>query len=161
MRELQDIVMCLLDRDGTARDVNFESPTWEGLGDLMEFLEGGFEGVSCVDGEGRDWQGPLHACPGVLLQKDGVALLDFHGGKGLVQELQVFVCLEDDGSPFVELTFAPEVVAATSSLRDDFIEWVEEMQARLRSRRSFVRYENASWRFGDTGAHSGVFLVTG
>jgi len=86
--------------------------------------------------------------------------LIFNAGVGLIRNLQVFICSEEDGSPFVELTFFPDDVVPGPFLRRNFIGWAQRMQTHLRARRYFARYENASWRFGDTGAQSGVFLVS-
>jgi hypothetical protein len=79
---------------------------------------------------------------------------------GPLQNLQVFICSEEDGSPFVELTFFPDDVESGPFLRRDFIAWARQMQTHLGARRYYARYENASWRLGDTGPQSGVFLVS-
>ena len=84
----------------------------------------------------------------------------FKLGAGPITNLQAFVCSAEDGSPFVELTFFPEDVRQTPSLRSEFIAWADNLKSRLRARRYYARYENASWRFGDIGANSGVFLVS-
>jgi hypothetical protein len=60
----------------------------------------------------------------------------------------------------VELTFFPDDVIPGPFLRRNFIEWAQQMQTHLGARRYYTRYENASWQFGDTGAQSGVFLVS-
>lgn len=52
MRELHDIVASLLDRDGSCRDLNFETPTWTGVRDLIGSLESPFGEVSGTDQEG-------------------------------------------------------------------------------------------------------------
>jgi hypothetical protein len=85
--------------------------------------------------------------------------LRFEGGGKLVKNLQVFVGSEEDGSPFVELTFSPEDVEPTTVLREEFIAWAQQMREQLGARRYYARYGDASWQFGDTGPQSGVFLV--
>jgi len=43
--------------------------------------------------------------------------LIFNAGVGLIRNLQVFICSEEDGSPFVELTFFPDDVEPGPFLR--------------------------------------------
>jgi hypothetical protein len=84
--------------------------------------------------------------------------LVFDQGIGPIKRLQVFIGREDDGSPFVELTFFPEDVQRSEGLRHEFITWMTRLRRLLRARRGFARYENGSWSMGDIGPTSGVFL---
>jgi hypothetical protein len=161
MIELHDIVTSLLEwDDGSCRDLNFEAPTWAGVDALLASLEGASEEVGGTDQNGECLLPPFRLSALAVTQKHMSAHLFFKIGTGLIKNLQVFVCSEEDASPFVELTFFPEDVEQTSSLRSDFIAWVQQMQLRLGARRYYARYENASWQFGDIGAQSGVFLVS-
>ena len=166
MRELGDIeAALLLNEDATSRSLNFDSPTWAGVEDLLDSLEVSFGDVSGyvlppeADQEGHAIGPPLGDAVVTGVQSAGEqAFLDFRGGNGLVKSLQLDVWAEDDGSPFVELTlFPPEDLEPTPSLRDDFIAWVHELQTCLRARRCYARYECASWKLGDT---FGVFFVS-
>jgi hypothetical protein len=159
-RELHDIIESLLDKDGSCRDLNFEAPTWAGVKDLLDCLEGTFGEVSGTDQEGQAIAAPLRGAVFAESQNRGYVHLIFHAGTGIVKNLQVFISSEDDGTPFVELTFFPDDIEPTQCLRSDFIAWAHQMQMRLRARRYYARYENISWQFGDTGAESGVFLVS-
>ena len=159
MKELHDIAASLINADGSCRDINFEAPTWEGVEDLMANLIGSYGNASATDGEGRT----VATLPNALLEtaRDiGSVHLILREGSGLIKFLQVFVFSEEDGAPFVELTFFPDDVERTPTLRGDFIEWANTMRARLGARRYYARYEDVSWQFGDTGANSGVFLVS-
>lgn len=160
MRELHDIVTSLLDRDGSCRDLNFEAPTWAGVEQLLALLEASFGEVSGTDQEGKGLEPPFRQSAFAVAHKRGHAHLLLKGGAGLIKNLQVFVCSEEGGSPFVELTFFPGDVEPTASLRTDFISWAAQMQSLLEARRYYARYENALWQFGDIGAQSGVFLVS-
>lgn len=159
MKELHDIATSLLDADGSCRDINFEAPTWEGVEDLMGSLVGSYKNASATDREGRT----IATLPRALLEAardSGSVHLILKEGDGPIKFLQVFVFSEEDGAPFVELTFFPADIERTPTLRDEFIEWAEAARARLGALRYYARYENASWEFGDTGANSGVFLVS-
>ena len=160
LRELSDIVTSLLDRDGSCRDLNFEGPTWAGVKDLLDSLESAFGEVSGTDQEGKVLTAPFRDFVLAVAENRGYLHLIFNVGAGLIRNLQVFICSEEDGSPFVELTFFPDDVESGPFLRRDFIAWARQMQTHLGARRYYARYENASWRLGDTGPQSGVFLVS-
>jgi hypothetical protein len=160
VREFSDIVTSLLDRDGACRDLNFEGPTWAGVRDLLDSLESAFEEVSGADQDGNVLTAPFRESVLAVAENRGYLHLIFNARAGLIRNLQVFICSEEYGSPFVELTFFPDDVEPGPFLRRNFIEWAQQMQMRLGARRYYARYENASWQFGDTGAQSGVFLVS-
>lgn len=159
MTDLHDIATSLLDRDGSCRDVNFEHPVWCGVDDMIRRLRSTFKKIKVFDSGGNTIN---ELAPGSVFSaaKNGFVQLVLEEGSDLIANLQVFVALEDDGTPFVELTFFPEDVKATSNLKRDFITWADEIRRLLRADRYFARYENASWEFGDLGPTSGVFLVS-
>jgi hypothetical protein len=158
--ELHDIVTSLLDKDGSCRDLNFQSPTWAGVEDLIGSLEGSFESVSGTDHQGRAITGSLPVSVLAAAQNGGHAHLVLEGGRGPIKNMQLFVSSEEDRVPFVEVTFFPADVEPATSLRHDFIKWADLIRTLIRARRYYARYENASWQFGDTGPLSGVFLVS-
>jgi len=157
MQELHDIVSSLLDRDGTCRDLNFENPTWSGVDTLLQKLASSFRMAAASDSEGET----ICSLGGVaaVVRKGRCVIADLDNGSGLIQRLQVFLVSNEDGTPFVEISFFPDDIARTQRLRQDFLEWARGMRDALCARRYYARYENASWRFGDTGPSSGVFLV--
>lgn len=160
MRELRDLVTSLLDADGSCRDVNFEEPTWKGVADLVDLLRVPFGTCAASDPEGQRLPEPLRdSVVKAATRCDGYVQVHLRDGKGLFKEVQLWVCVEDDKSPFVEIQFFPEDVARTATLRDDFLRWADRARSTLQASRFYARYENASWQFGDTSSHSGVFLV--
>jgi hypothetical protein len=108
-----------------------------------------FQNCSASDQEGREFTRPLAASVSKSARDGGFIHLVFGRGPGIIKRLQVFVSGNNDGSPFVELTFFPDDVELTQELRRDFIEWANAMQRHFRARRYFARHENASWQFGD------------
>ena len=158
MKELHDVTKSLLDSDGSCRDLNFEGPTWEGVGNLMATLHTIFQCVSITDHEGRTIAIPASAP--VAIPDVGHIHVVLDEGTDLLRRLKVFVGREDDGSPFVELTFFPDDLVRGLEVKSRFMKWADDIRALLQARRYYARYENASWRFGDTGAKSGVFLVS-
>lgn len=161
MRELLDLATSLLDRDGgSCRDLNFEEPTWAGVENMLVALETLAATIEGTDHIGDTLHSPFRESAVVAARKCGYAHLLISQKATVVTAFQVFISCEEDGSPFVEVTFFPQDVAPTPSLRGDFIAWAQQFQSWLGARRYYARYENASWRFGDTGSHSGVFLIS-
>ena len=150
----------LLDVDGSCRDVTFEAPTWTGVQQLLSELQESFETVTATGSDGRTVLGPLSTDVVAMAQRRGSVRIVLNNGRGPVRHLQAFVSSDDGESPFVELTFFPDDLKRAESLGRDFIAWVSSMQVLLQARRYYVRYENASWQFGDIGPQSGVFLVS-
>lgn len=165
MKELPEanilnIEAALLDTDGSCRDVNFENPTWCGVTKLIRSLEQLFENRSAWDGSENLLNEPHSETIVTTAQTGKSIILGYSNGTTVVAELQIFVCSEEDGSPFIELTFFPQDILRSENLGRSFINWIDEMQLLLRSHRAYCRYENASWRFGEVGSNSGVFYVS-
>jgi len=158
LNEIGDIVASLLDDDGSCRDLNFDEPTWEGVGAMISQFSRSFSSGVVRDDSGEPASRSYPDSMAVLLDGGGAAVLESGGPP--IHRIQVYIFVEEDGSPYVELTFSPEDVAVTPSLRTDFIDWAEGVRVALRARRYYARYENVSWDFGDIGPASGVFLVS-
>jgi len=158
MKEIHDIATSLLDVDGSCRDLNFENPTWPGVDAMLKALASTFEIESVTDADGADVSGPPSKGIRTLVPSGGRALMK---NGAFVKQLQIFVFREDDGRPFVELTFFPQDVVQSDDVRGDFLEWADRLARHLGALRFYARYENASWQFGDSGPQSGVFAVSG
>ncbi|MDU8927515.1 hypothetical protein RXV86_08980 [Alisedimentitalea sp. MJ-SS2] len=150
----------MLDQDGSARDINFQAPTWEGVDRFFRRVEGCFRDICVSDGNGTDLPNPNWQRMKQAVTQTGVVRGLFKGSQTLPRNMQAFVFKQGDGSPFLELTFFPEDFANTDDLARSFLTWIEEAKTCLQAERYFCRYENASWTFGDTGRYSGVFLVS-
>lgn len=152
----------LLDQDGSCRDLDFESPGWDGVEALVTRLRSDFAdtavGATSADTERHCIDDPDEALS--VVRRGGSAQLLFNGGQGLVAHLQLWVSDDGAGDLFVELTFFPGDVARSPSLGRLFREWADGIRILLEARRVYARYENASWTFGDTGPDSGVFMVS-
>ena len=149
--------------DGLCRDVNFEGGDWVGVSRLLAWFQGAYPVVQGHDHEGADVVALLSASAEELrVALHGQGYLHYHGSQasGLIKDIQVFVGPEEDGSPFVEITFFPEYIDKQQYTTDGFVALVDHWRSLLRAVRFFVRYENASWELGDTGAHSGVIFTS-
>jgi hypothetical protein len=160
VKELGDLATSLLDRDGSCRDVSFEGGSWLGVDAVLRSLKESFRNASATDQEGDAILEPFPAALISVTQCGGHAHVILGEGSGLLRQLQIWVWCETDGSPFVEITFFPDDVRPGSNLKHEFLLWANDLQVRLGAQRYYVRYENASWAFGNTQQGSGVFLVS-
>ncbi|NSX53260.1 hypothetical protein [Parasulfitobacter algicola] len=161
MDRLSEIETSILDDDdGSCRDVNFLQPTWDGVEEFIKRSEKLFREYSSADGEGNSLLEPYWKSVKASVQKTGYVHLSYANSFEIINNVQIFVCSEDDGSPFIELTFFPEDVAVVSNLETVFIGWVGAAKFTLQASEYFCRYENASWTIGDISPGSGVFLAS-
>ena len=160
MEELRDIVESLLDDDGSCRDVNFENPTWKGVEDLITDLEHSYTHASKQIVAADHPECTPVTIESVKFRDDRSFLMELEGGAGPIRSLSLFVARETDGTPFVELTFFPDEIEQSDDLRREFIEWAERMCVRLQATRLYARYGGVSWKLGDIGKESGVFLIS-
>lgn len=160
MNELHDVITALTDADGSCRDINFDTPTWEGVDALLSYLNTSYQTAAGSDSEGRPLYDQNPQVISAAVRDSGAVHIVYEGGANLINHLQLLVYREPDGSPFVELTFFPQDVCQTPNLRSEFITWADQLHACVGASRYYARYEDAPWRFGDVSATSGVFLVS-
>ncbi|MEP7287146.1 MAG: hypothetical protein ABI947_15435 [Chloroflexota bacterium] len=163
MISIQEIEQSLLDIDGSCRDINFEAPTWKGTVDLLRWFCKNYVIFSADTAEGTDLKTYFAECENFELSiplPEEYIHLSGANSQALIAGLQVYVGNEEDGTPFVELTFFPETLNATFSGMA-FVHLVEELRQMLQSSRYYVRRENASWKFGSSGIGSGVIFQSG
>ena len=160
MNELLSIETALLDDDGSCRDVNFSEPTWIGVTQLVKGLGQNFRERRAHNDDGHPLTESHWRKVKSSVLETGSVHLDYRDSLGVLINLQIWIASEEDGSPFIELTFFPEDLAEMDRLGENFIAWVDAARATLQANRYFCRYENASWRFGDTSQQSGVFFAS-
>ena len=138
-------------------DVNFKTPDWKGVARFFELIEMSFDIVSASDCNGNEVGKPFakHASKVGL---NNFVLVECWDGKDLVTRLQIFLEVEEDGSPFIELTFFPGGIAQNDNFRQRFVDWIDRIGSALRAETIFVRHENGAWDFGDTSRYSGVLI---
>lgn len=152
----------LLDVDGSCRDINFDRATWPGVRSLIDQSREEFENVrvGCTSHDSDEEQiADVNAALSLVERSGGYCQILFDGGSNVLRHLQVFASSAPGESLFVELTFFPQDVLPRPSPQGPFVAWVDAASNILGATRYFVRYENASWKFGDLSPHAGVFLV--
>ena len=152
----------LLDVDGSCRDMNFDRATWHGVRSLIRQVAADFEdmrvGSTSLDSPGVQ-VADVNVAVDLVEQNGGFLQILLNGGTNIVRHLQVFASAVPEGPPWVELSFFPEDVLPKPSPEGPFIGWADAVSNTLGASRYFVRYENASWTFGDLTPTAGVFLV--
>ncbi|MFT7618746.1 MAG: hypothetical protein ACI97A_002393 [Planctomycetota bacterium] len=156
--EFHDLVTALLDDYGSCTDLNFENATRRGVIEFVKFLGESFKSGSLCDYEGNQVT-DIHAVLKTLIEEGGHAFLE--GGQSPLKRIQVdvFYDPEVDRLAEVELSFFPEDFFEIDTLRDEFLAWLQLVQRKLQSPKSYLRFEDGSWTFGDTSRDSGVILV--
>lgn len=156
------IDVALLDVDGSCRDINFDRATWLGIRSLIDQVRGEFGdvrlGSTSLDTD-EVQVADLNVALDTVERQGGHLQILFNSGVNIVRHLQVFASAAPQEPPFVELSFFPEDVLPRPNPGPPFVSWADAVSNTLGATRYFVRYENASWTFGDVTPHSGVFLV--
>lgn len=159
MSWLKAVENALLDyEEGLGREVNFVSPTWNGVAQFLKNLERQFKVLPAFDADGNSLKAPLWETATSSARGSDVIILRYEGGVEIITDILVSIWREDEGSPSVEITFFPNDVLRSVDLGEKFIAWIEEMQKHLQACGYFCRYENVSWRFGDAAPGTGVFF---
>lgn len=156
----EDLAAQLLDCDGSCRDINFDRLDWHGAVAMVESLLSESSNPTATDGDGRSLDMADIGAAGICrcAQNTSSCHLMLTDVAQLFHSLQVFVCPDDDGSPFVELSFFPDDVLPTFTSQT-LIDKVIQLATVGHANDFFVRYENASWEFGTTGEGTGVITT--
>ena len=72
--------------------------------------------------------------------------------------IQLFFYWKDKSNIFVELTFFPQSINEQNYSLENFMVWLKPILVSLNTSTYYVRYENASWVYGDTSQSSGVIF---
>ena len=152
----------LLDVDGSCRDMNFDRATWPGVRSLIDRARREFGDVRVgFTSHGTDevQVADVEVALDLVEQRGGCVQLLLNHGSSVLRHLQIFASSAPGEPLFVELSFFPQDVLPQVDPHVPFGAWADSVSNVLGATRYFVRYENASWTFGDVGAGSGVFLV--
>ncbi|MEC9343195.1 MAG: hypothetical protein VYD64_05040 [Pseudomonadota bacterium] len=159
MNSIGEVDTAILKWDGACRDINFLHPTWSGVRSFVRHMETAFRQRRSCDDNGTELTEPHWRNFPAAVQNAGTVLLVYSASLEVLTNIQIFIVSEDNGEPFVELTFFPDNVARSDDVGREFVEWVKHAGTMLEARRLFCRYENAAWEMGDTSEDSGVFFV--
>lgn len=154
MLELGEIASAVLDADGTTRDVTFTPVAASRLQAFLRTSLGVYQIVEAHDGEGRDVAPLLRAYSfGKLFSTSrGFAHAVVQASEQLIPVLRLFIDWPEDENRYaLELSFLPSDLDVQSFYIRDFVALIESWRSVLDAEDYFVRYENASWEWYDSG----------
>ena len=143
--------------DGSCRDITFPGLSAEGASGLLGFFGTSFKLEEASDMEGETL-GFAEARHYVETAASGM-LHTFWRSSGLISHLQLFFSWENREF-FAEITFFPQDVTREQFSLDRFFQFLEPIVRATNTEELYVRYENVSWRTGDTSKTSGVIFST-
>ena len=147
----------IIDVDGSCRDINFPDVGRSEAISLLNLMK-----VSCDLRNASDSGGNELSADGVterLSTSESETIVSYWTCQGLISQVQVFFYWNNHKSIFVELTFFPQDVDSRVYSLEKFFNWLKPILVSLNTSTYFVRYENASWKYGDTSETSGVIFT--
>lgn len=146
----------VVDIDGSCRDINFPDVGRSEATSLVNQLNISFELKNANDSEGTEISSKEIIERVSTSDKETISSCWLC--QGLVSQVQVFLSWTNDSKIFIEITFFPQDVDSKIYTLEAFLEWLNPFLVSLNTSEYFVRYENASWNYGDTSETSGVIF---
>ncbi|MCW9027130.1 MAG: hypothetical protein OQJ77_07410 [Thiovulaceae bacterium] len=156
MRKYMEIEKQVIDIDGSCRDINFPDVGKSEAISLLNLLKMSCELKSANDSEGAEISSK--ELMEHVSSSDKETISSYWLCQGLVSQVQVFLSWTNDSKIFIEITFFPQDVDSKTYTLEAFLEWLKPFLVSLNTSDYFVRYENASWNYGDTSEKSGVIF---
>ncbi len=157
-----EIYKLITDNDGSCRDINFEGVKWHGIESYIKKLSDTYSDVKI-----QVWKPDEEAievdCKDFInniLETGTSAQIYAEDINNIIQQLQIYIFTENNGQPFLELTFFPQDINLSADEMEKFLNLVKDWSDTFKATQFFVRYENASWKFGDTSKYSGVIYTS-
>lgn len=157
IRDIQQIESDISTRDGSCRDINIEDISFERTRRVLDCLNDIYQLKSAVNSEGEDITSCVNSgtVDGEFGKKKNSIHSVFHNEEALITNMQVLLAWNDSKKVFVEFTFFPEDVCNRFSF-NEFVNFISPFITASGSKEYFVRYENASWEYGDISLQGGV-----
>ena len=156
MKDHRDWEASLRNQDGSCRDINLsEHLSAEASLALIEVLAAEWTLASATDQDG------LVISKSDISSRVGIgtgALTTIWNGGSLLDHLRCFLHWDHTDGVFCELTFFPEDVIGNDLFFKRFIDFLRLVLSATEQTEYYVRYENGSWRHGDTTPASGVIF---
>lgn len=156
MRDLPLLERDLKDRDGSCRDINLsERISRNSALKLLDAIASEWSLRSATDSQGNslsttDMHDQLQASEG--------SLSTFWTEGPLIRQLQCYLYWNPSDDVFCEISFFPDDIVDSEFTMPRFMALLARFIKATRSTEYYVRYENASWRHGDTSATSSVIF---
>ena len=156
MKDFSLLERDLKDRDGSCRDINFsEHLSRDSALNLLNAIASEWSLRDATDTEGNslsitDMRSQLQASEG--------SISTFWTEGLLIKQLQCYLYWNPADDVFCEISFFPDDIVESEFTMPKFMALLARFIKATRSTEYYVRYENASWRHGDTLANSSVIF---
>lgn len=153
---LRAVEVALLDSDGSCRDINFsEYISAAGAIGILNFLSSSWKLSQATSGNGVEI--PLAELSRTLRQEScSLSTIWDHGTNP--SHIQAYFFWSAADEIFCELTFFPQDFDSTSFTLDGFMLMLRKLVSVAHSKEYYVRFENASWRHGESTKYGDVIL---
>ncbi|MEQ1842466.1 MAG: hypothetical protein ABL994_18860 [Verrucomicrobiales bacterium] len=148
---------CILDKDGSCRDITMDDVDVQAAREIVSFLLRSYTLTHSINREGDEL---AHGATIVSIEKEfakaeNTLFIYLESSADLISRLLVTLHWLNLQEVSCELTFFPEDVRRPFSL-SLFKEFLEPILEIAQPDGYFVRYENASWAYGDTSKEGGM-----
>ena len=152
----------ITDKDGSCRDINFDGVKWSGVEAYINKVSGLYSSLKCQawEPEGEAIEVDSKEIVKRLKIPKTSAQIYSEDINNIIKQLQIYLFTEENGQPFIELTFFPEDINIELKDIDLFIKLIKDWNDTLAANKYYVRYENASWEFGDISKYSGIIYTS-
>ena len=156
MTDHRDLEAKLRDRDGSCRDINFsEHLSAKASLALLEVVSTEWTLSNATDQHGA----AISRTDISRLVGIGTGAVTTVWRRGsFLDHLRCFLCWDPTNGVFCELTFFPEDIIGNEPFFKKFTDFLSLLLNAAQQPDYYVRYENASWRHGETGPESGVIF---
>ena len=151
-----EIAEQIIDIDGSCRDVNFPDVSQSQAYAVVSHFQSICALKTATDSEGNDLN--AQQMEERLSLSSSETIVSHWISKGLISQVQLFLSWESNSKIFIEITFFPNDVERDHFNLHLFFEWLAPILDALETNEYYVRYENASWKYGDISQHSGVII---
>jgi len=147
----------IADIDGSCRDINFPDVEKIKIESLLKYLESKFVLERATNSEGTELS--IEELHSTLNNSDKQTIINHWKSDGLIKHFQFMFFWEENSKVFLELTFFPDELDGKLYNLYSFLYWLKPILVTLGIKEYYVRYENASWQYGDVSDGSGVIFT--
>ncbi len=155
--DVATIESCILEGDGSCRDITMDDVDVQRAREIVSFLLRTYTLTRSINREGEElaFGASIALVEAEFLKTENTLLIYMESGTELISRLQITLHWQNLQEVSWELTIFPEVVRRPFSLKL-FKEFLDPILIIAQPEMYFVRYENGSWRYGDTSKEGGV-----
>ena len=155
---IREIEKQIIEIDGSCRNINFYVPQKNYLINLLKFLMDQYRFLSVAKSDGNKISIDNEDCKLdelVSFYNEHINLL-LENKNQVIKNPQFFISRGESEDYYLEITFFPNDINRDKFTFIIFVEWLSQILKCGNSKEFYVRYENSSWKYGDSSDDSGV-----